>query len=172
MWAILASGPSLTQEQVDIVKAAKDDGRLSGVGAVSNVALDFAPWADFIASHDSNWWRHNPTALELGMPKFCRMRVRGVETFVPSLHHGCNSGFFAMEIAWKTFNAKKLILLGFDMHGSHYFGPHPDCLRNTPPARFEMHIRQFDSWKGPEVVNCTPDSSLKKFTFRPLSSII
>lgn len=170
-WAILASGQSLTQEHVDYVHAAKLDGRLSGVGAVSNVALDYAPWADFIASHDSKWWRQYPQALDLDMRKFCRMNVARTERFVTNTT-ACNSGLFAMEIAWKVFKAERLILLGFDMHGTHYFGPHTGNLNNTTNKRFAMHIKQFEGWKGPEVINCNPNSALRKFPFMDLYGII
>ena len=65
------------------------------------------------------------------------------------------------------------MLLGVDMHGTHYFGKHPEqdekgrkLLRNTSPKKFEAHIKQFDKWRGPpEIVNCTPGSSLKRFRF-------
>lgn len=167
-WAILASGQSLTKEDVAYVKAAKEDGRLKGVGAVSNVALDMAPWADFIVSHDSAWWRANPKAKDLNMKKYCRMHVAGTEQYIPFITQACNSGLMAMDFAYRKRGAERLLILGFDMHGTHYFGKHPDTLKHTDDKKFKMHLRQFDTWNGCPVINCTPGSALTKFPFMQL----
>ncbi len=169
-WVVLASGQSLTTEQVSLVKAAKDAQKLAGVAAVSNVGMDMAPWADCLVSHDSAWWSAHPEALDFSGEKVCaNSQVRGGASFRPLHYNGCNSGLMAMEYVWKTHRATKLFLLGFDMHGTHYFGPHnKGRLRNTTTRRFTEHIHQFESWRGPEVVNCTPESSLKKFPYLQL----
>lgn len=171
-WVVIASGQSLSQDHVSAVYRAKKEGRISGVGAISNVAKDLAPWADFVASHDSNWWKYNRPVLNLSMRKFCRMHVAGTEQFIPSVSQACNSGLMGMEVAWKIFGAKKIILLGFDMSGTHYFGKHPDCLKTTTERHFAIHRRQFENWNGPPVINCTPRSSLTKFPFMDLSTVL
>lgn len=49
-----------------------------------------------------------------------------------------NSGVFAIRVA-RYLGARKIILLGFDGHGSHYFGEHPSPLKNTTEARRKVH---------------------------------
>lgn len=171
-WAIIASGQSLNSNDVLYVKKSMESGKINGVIAVSNVGLDIAPWADALVSHDCSWWNNNRQADNFKGRKFCRNHRYNIETFIPSIKTGCNSGLMAMDVAVKIFGAKRLILLGFDMHGTHYFGKHPKPLRNTTDSRFETHIKQFDSWNGCEVINCTPNSSLKKFPFIELKKAI
>jgi hypothetical protein len=85
---------------------------------------------------------------------------------------GCNSGLQGMRVAQDILGASKIVLLGFDMHGTHYFGPHPRPLANTAPARFKAHIAQFRTWTGCEVVNCTPGSELKQFPMADLNEVL
>lgn len=171
-YAVLASGQSLTNEDVDYIKQARADGRLKGVIAVSNVGLDLAPWADALVSHDSGWWAHNLHSNMFEGRKFCRNHWARCETYIPDPKNGCNSGYMAMQVARDIFKADLLILLGFDMHGTHYFGPHPKGLKNTTPERFSAHLKQFNGWSGPEVINCTPNSALTKFPYQPLQDVI
>lgn len=172
-FAILASGQSLTDEDVATVRAAG----LSGVIAVSNVGLDKAPWADALCSHDSGWWNAHPEALTFKGRKFSKNGFKRTERYDTKPLSGINSGLFAMLIARDIFEADLLILLGFDMHGTHYFGPHRAMngdkpLKNTNPSRFSTHIKQFNRFQGCEVINCTPDSALKIFPFMELRDAI
>jgi hypothetical protein len=170
VWAVIASGPSLTQQDVDLIKAARDDGRIAGVAAVSNVGLDMAPWADCLVSHDSAWWASHPEAHDFKGERVCaNSQIRGGIAFRPPMFNGCNSGLMAMEYIRKTQKPKLILLLGFDMHGTHYFGAHTrPRLRNTNARRFAEHIAQFNEWRGGDVINCTPGSALKKFPLKPL----
>lgn len=175
--AILASGQSLTQEDVDYIKLAREDSRLDRVIAVSNVGIDMAPWADALVSHDSGWWIAHPEAVKFAGRKFSRRGYTRTEAYTENIPSGLNSGLMAMYIARDVFKAEKLILLGFDMHGTHYFGPHTAIynnrpLNNTNNSRFQQHIAQFSRFDGCEVVNCTPNSALKRFVYAGLREII
>lgn len=182
--AILASGPSLTDEDVAYIKAAREDGRLHAVIAISNVGLDKAPWADALASHDSKWWTgHERQALEFKGRKFSARGYQHTEGFSlrnSGVWSSCNSGCFGMYIARDEYEAEKIILLGFDMHrrnGAHYFGPHTALvggkpLSNTDAKKFRFHISQFAAFRGAEVINCTIGSDLKKFPIMPLRDIL
>lgn len=172
VWAVLASGQSLTEEQVCICRKARSEGRIGGIIAVSNVGIDFLPDADAIVSHDVKWWSAHLKEVNPVITKYCRSHATGTKTFIPSVVSGCNSGLMAMEVAYKIYGADQIILLGFDMHGTHYFGPHGNGLKNTTENRFQEHIRQFEFWNGCPVINCTPDSSLKKFPFFALDDVI
>ena len=127
VWVIVATGQSLTPEQVEYVRIAREAGKCS-VAVVSN-AYTLAPWADMLVSADHDWWRMHPQALEFAGTKYSRMEYSGkVKGFIYRNHglvNGSNSGLLAMAIARDVKKAQRLILLGFDMHGTHYFGPHP-----------------------------------------------
>jgi hypothetical protein len=107
------------------------------------------------------------------------MRKIGIHTFV-------NSGLFGMFVAREIYRPDRIVLLGFDMHrrnGQHFFGKHERKLKNTigkdekklintDESLFEVHIRQFNLFSGCEVINCTPDSDLKKFPMANFRDII
>lgn len=172
-WAVLASGQSLTAVDVSLVKHARETGLLAGVAAVSNVGIDLAPWADCLVSHDSAWWSAHPAAFDFkGVLVGGNSKVRGGTQFKASIN-GCNSGLMAMEYVRKAHKAKLILILGFDMHGTHYFGKHTNPrLKQTSHRRFREHIAQFNSWHSAEVINCTPKSALKKFPCRPLTECL
>lgn len=174
-FAILATGPSLTVEQVEIVR-----GRC-GVIAVSD-AYRLAPWADALASQDKAWWKHHPEALEFEGRKFIGVPpdlIKGVEQADTTglISSGTNSGLMACHVAVTKFGATRLLLLGLDMHaenGAHFFGPHPAPLKNTRSDRFLVMRQQFADWphKGVEVINCTPDSALTCFPVARLEDVL
>lgn len=164
-FAVLASGPSMSQELADSVR-----GRCRVV-AVSDV-FRLAPWADALVAHDACWWEVNREAREFAGRKFSGRQVIGIERLPFDAHFGTsiNSGLEGMRCA-KLLGATKILLCGFDLsatRGAHYFGEHPVPLRNTTPRRFRTHILQFRKWSGPPVLNCTAGSALKQFPFSTL----
>lgn len=167
IWAIIATGPSLNDNEISEIKRFREDGLITGVIAVNNAGLDKAPWADALVAHDSLWWAAYPEAINFRGRKFSKHRVVGVER-APCFLATCNSGLLAMFVARDIFLSNKIILFGFDFKGSHYFGPHTakvgnQHLRNTTEERFRIHIRQFDVFKGCDVLNFNPDSALERF---------
>lgn len=158
IFAVLATGPSMSQAVADSVRHLR-------CVAVSN-AYQLAPWAEAMVSVDIAWWKHHPEALAFPGRKFCVGQVEGTEQY--KIPGGSNSGLYGLHVA-HMLGATRILLLGFDMHGTHYFGPHPKKrvenaghyeLKNTPPHRFEVFKRQFAYWKRCEVINCTPGSAL------------
>ncbi len=111
--AVLAAGPSLTQEQADGVK------KLPRIAV--NRAVKFAPDADMFGAIDPRFHE--------GMDDFAGLRVCGIEChqgllYLPMAHevvtmapghvvHIRNNALFAMRIAALAC-ASKLLLLGFD----------------------------------------------------------
>ena len=170
-FCIIASGQSLKDEDVAYVKAAREQGKCRVI-AISNVGIDKAPWADYLVSSDTAWWMNHPEALLFEGIKVSRHRYRNTTSFSPSVVNGCNSGLMAMEVANKWGDASRILLLGFDMHGTHYFGKHSGTLKNTTQQRFRIHIAQFKRWNGCEVINCTENSALKKFPFSKLQDVL
>lgn len=149
-FVVIATGPSLTDEQVQAVR------HLPCV-AVSNAYLK-APWAVALASADKRWWVHYQPEFE--GPKYSVAVVSGTEQV--KLVSGSNSGLLGMEVA-VMLGATSLLLLGFDMHGTHFFGKHPTPLKNTEPHRFEQFKRQIAGFRKVPVINCTPNSALDCF---------
>lgn len=165
-WAVLATGPSMSQELADFVR-----GKCRAV-AVSD-AYGLAPWADALVSNDAAWWKAHPEALAFAGRKFCAAHLPGTERIraqAPFMY-GVNSGLQGMRVA-ELLGATSILLLGFDLRGSHFFGPHPAPLRNTSPERFRVHIRQFDHWRGCQVINCTPGSALTRFPFGDVHEVL
>jgi hypothetical protein len=140
------------------------------VVAVSD-AFRLAPWADAMCSSDAKWWAHNPAAKEFAGLKFTASPdfrpVAGVERMQVS--SGTNSGLLGIMVA-VNLGAKRVLLCGFDMRGAHYFGKHPEPLKNTTEARYQTMMRQFRSYRprGVKIINCTPGSSLNVY---PLSTL-
>ena len=163
-WVVLATGPSVTVSDVAYIK-----GRCK-VAAVSD-AFRLAPWADILVSHDRAWWEHNKDAKTFKGRRFCAQEIREAEQFKGHVHLGRNSGLMAMCVA-RFLGAKRLFLLGFDMKGTHFFGPHPAPLKNSTSKIFATHLRQFDGFSGCDVVNCTPNSALTRFPLRELREVL
>lgn len=170
-WVVIASGQSLTKKDCEYVRLARVSGAVQGVVAISNVGLDLAPWADYLVSADSAWWKVNKAALDFKGRKFCRQQVTGTDQYICHIN-ACNSGMMGMFIARDMGKADRIILLGFDMKGTHYFGPHPEGLKNTNDKRFAEHRAQFKYFPKMDVINCTPDSALEIFPKANLRDII
>lgn len=151
--AVLCTGPSLTQADVDYCR-----GRCKVV-AVSD-AIYLCPWADALVSYDKGWWKaHNP---EFAGPKYhCHFeKIEGVEKVV---EFPGNSGCLGILIA-SRMKPEKIILLGADLKGTHYFGKHTKAnLRNTNAAQFKTMKAQFTKFAKLPIVNCSPDSELECF---------
>lgn len=160
MWAVLAPGPSASAEQAQRVHEAGIP--LGAVGC----AYQLAPFARFVASSDRAWWRNYPEAYKFPA-RYSMADVPDVERVrIDQLGGICNSGVLGLEVA-KRLGAERIILLGFDMHGSHFFGQYTNGLRNTAPHQRAQHFQQFDQWRrmnrGIEVLNATDGSALDCF---------
>lgn len=180
----LASGPSLTTADAEYVR-----GKADAVIAVNN-AYQVAPWADCLYACDAKWWRWNWkqgasqfTGLKYAMTSEAR-NFPGVQilknagdkglTRDPSeLRTGKNSGYQAINLA-VHFGAKRIVLLGYDMQGDHFFGSHPD--KSKPP--FAVCLRNFSTLVSPlrdlgvEIVNCTRRTALKCFPQQALEDVL
>lgn len=161
-WAVVATGESLKPGPELVVAKVR---HLPTV-AVSD-AFRIAPWARAVVACDGNWWRKNPDALAFQGEKCCANGdAKGVSRMVGAgIYTNTNSGLLGLHYAvWK--GATRVLLLGIDMRGTHYFGPHKS-LPNPTPERFALFIEQFrDASKrigNCEVINCNPDSALDVF---------
>lgn len=169
---VLATGESLSLEQVEHARSAHAERRCKSV-AVSN-AYQLAPWADAMVANDMRWWRQHPDALKFAGRRFCGADYGGTERLMPQpmFPVGCNSGLQAMRVAL-MLDARRIILLGLDMKGTHYFGKHPASLKNSTPADFQRMLQQFHRWKSQaDVINCSPGSALTCFKTASLLDVL
>lgn len=166
MFAVLCTGPSMSQAVADSVRHLR-------VIAV-NGTHELAPWADALVANDTSWWNKNPQAMQFAGRKFSGNRIKGVERIEHFESCMC-SGVLALEVA-KRMGAKKIIILGADFHGSHYFGDYANGLANTTDTRRRMHAAQFKTWKRGNpmvsVFNCTEGSKLECFPCMSLTEAL
>lgn len=180
--AILASGASMSREVADAVV-----GRVPTI--VINNTFELAPEADLLYGCDAKMWQHYEGALAFrGLkvtidPSLSARSVKllhnsgqsGYDPDPANLRTGLNSGFQALQLAVHA-GASRILLLGFDMHGSHWFGDHPAGLQDSDANVFARFIAEFDAVAptyaelGVDVVNCTPGSALTCFRASMLSA--
>ena len=177
---VAASGPSLSQEVAEACRGFP-------VIAVSD-AYRLFPWADVLYSCDEAWWNHHEGCPDfLGekwsshTPNRHNDKLAAAERFGLSLvagedsdgfsfepdviHYGANSGFQAVNLALLMTRRRRVVLVGFDMRGTHFFGKHPAQLRNT--NNFSVFIERFERAAKllplVSILNATPGSALTCF---------
>lgn len=192
---ILASGPSLTVEDVDFVR-----GKARVVCV--NDTHRLAPWADALYSSDRMWWPnhhgvpsfaglkfgigskvgfHNPFGRHPDITVLRNTGYTGLELQPHGLRNGENSGYAAINLS-VHFGAARIVLLGYDMRCApdgtpHFFGKHQG-MNNPTDAVLAGYRRHFKTLVEPlraigvEVVNCTPGSSLDAFPMADLREVI
>ena len=77
---------------------------------------------------------------------------------------GGNSGHQAINIAFHT-GARKILLIGYDHHGPHWFGEHPKPSNpdySNLEKRFDTLAQALRKQRVP-VINCTPGTKLNAF---------
>lgn len=181
MWAgrtvaILASGPSMSQEIANAVR----DAHLPCIAI--NTTYQLAPFADMLYAADTEWWEFYKGVPEFrGLKVCCQHTLLGIQVIKHTGTHGfedrpdairtgSNSGYQALHIAVHA-GAKRVLLFGFDMHGGHWHPDHPTPLRKTLSVTYEKFVANFTALapllkdRGVEVLNCTPGSLLACFEF-------
>ncbi len=157
-WFIVAPGPSLTRELTESLRGRQ-------VAAVCN-AYELAPWAAILVANDRGWWTKHPAAYQFAGRKFSANRIPDVEQVKSTFGTASNSGALALDVV-RDLGATRVLLVGFDFHGTHFFGPYTNGLRNTPDRQRQVHQSQFQQWAAKnrkvEVINCTPGSMLEAF---------
>jgi hypothetical protein len=193
--AIFATGPSLTQEDVD---------RCRGFKTIAvNDAYRLAPWADVLYFADYQWWNWHKDRE--GFRSFPGVKVTieqsaGLAPFDETMHAlrnlnnvggrdglsldprgiktGKNSGYQALNLA-VLLGAKRIYLLGFDMKfkagKAHFFGAHP---APNFESEFREFAKRFSTLENPlkeigvEVLNATPGSLIEAFPKVSLESLV
>jgi hypothetical protein len=194
----IASGPSLTREDVDY---ARGKARVIAINANYKVA----PWADVWYAADARFWRwvysgkrppyeDGPAFLrEYAGMKYCLtsgaadlkgiiVLRRGVESGLslnPAiLNTGHNSGYQALNLA-VLLGASRILLLGYDMQRGpkgeeHHHADHP----NKSRSNYDRFRKPFSSLVTPladagvEVINCTRRTALTCFPQMPITEAL
>ena len=155
---VLATGPSMNQATADAVR-----GR--GLVVAVSDAYRLAPWADALVSTDLAWWDYHQPGITYKGPRVTAKQLPGFYR-VPGAATCWNSGVLATAFLRTQGLVGEIVLLGCDMKGSHFFGPHPEGLKNTPDWRWPVFERQ---WRqelakckaaGISLVNATPETGL------------
>lgn len=181
----LATGPSLTRADVDYVQ-----GKATIIAV--NDAWTLAPWAEVLYSSDACWWKFHD-----GVPQFSGLKFgievdlegvrairqtgeEGIDWNTGSVRHAKNSGGAAINLA-VHLGASRIVLLGYDMGatgGGHFFGRHPQELRNTKTENYKLFRERIATMVGPlaergiQVVNCTRRTALTCFPRVPLEAVL
>lgn len=190
---VIASGPSLSDEQLAHVERAHAEGRCHVI--VVNNTAERAPWADIVYMGDFVCLRHylpilKPktagewvTQCKAGAERWKLTHVKPCSNkgiTLANIHMNGNSGAQAFNLA-AAFGATRILLLGFDMKKAkdgrdHWFGQHPKPMVQTQlyPDWLEkfIHIAKDAKALGLDVVNCTPDSALQLFPMAPISEAL
>lgn len=182
---VVATGPSLTVEQCEMLKAPRAAGLIKVIGC--NCAYQRAE-LDALIGVDGNFWKTYIRDIRQRCPDLelitqdasahktynLTTRIRGSARDglgMAELHTGSNSGHTGVNAAF-LFGARRIILIGFCMKlgpagERHFHGDHPKtCIQSQ---LFEAWIRRFESTArdlkrlGIDVINATPGSALPWF---------
>lgn len=180
MIAILGGGSSLKTTDISRLKGRCD------IIAV-NDAWKLCPWANIMYAADAKWWRYYDFVPEfrgekvtqsIGPRGWASEAERRGLTVIPAkmgmdlsfepgfIHTGHNSGFQALNLAIR-FGYTKILLLGFDCWGRHWFGDHPPELHRDSPysifrQAFNNAARQL-AGSNVTVINCSQQSTIGGF---------
>lgn len=169
LWACVASGPSLTRADCDLVSDLK-------TVAVNN-AYQYTNGVIFAG--DEAWWQLNHQKIRPGRECWTRAQ-NAVRRFQIGYFGGSlpvfNSGQVAIELAL-SLGATRILLLGYDcslQNGTHFHGNHKG-LRDPTQKSVRDWIKQFqhvaDSTSVP-IINCSPSSALTCFPKETLENAL
>jgi hypothetical protein len=165
---VLASGPSLTEADVELVRQWKEGGNNRYV-IVTNTTYQMALWADALFFHDLKWWKMYRDDV--------RARFAGRVVTVASVNDPDvdwlrrwdaynNSGAGSMALA-ALAGAVRVIGLGVDCKYTdgrrHWHGDHPPGLGNARAVKkWETHYARLKrNHASIEMMNASRDTDLK-----------
>jgi len=187
--AVLCTGPSMCPEIAErvrhLITVAVNTVSIATTDENGRPVPPIAPWATALAAQDRSFWTAHPHAHDFPRRKFSTNDIgQGVERVKPNacvLNSSC-SGVLGLEVARMLCDEAgpgphRILLLGCDMRGSHYFGRYTlPGTKNTGEKYRSVHVQQFALWArcNPkvEVINCTPDSALDVFPRMPLEAAL
>ena len=175
---VIASGPSVTPEDLTVVK------RQPGLKIAVNSSIFSAPWADICFAMDQGWWKvyheqvkrltcerwsSSSNAGQYGVQRVKRNRKNSP---IKDGVSGSNSGLQACEFAYLR-GADEIILLGVDckVHEgrAHHHPDHPAPMTNAKNTRnwgsdWACALKRMDA----RVINTSPICELECFEYADL----
>jgi hypothetical protein len=166
----IASGPSLTAADCEMVKAA----RLPTI--VTNTTIKLCPWADVLVGFDGAWWTlYAPELVDYkGLRVTCSnsgSRAGAIPMHKnPGFRAFGNSGCAAIALA-VLGKPRRIVLLGYDVQHTdgrkHWHADHPAPLGNAKgvklwPAKFAK-VADHAARHGVPVVNASRETALTCF---------
>ncbi|MFZ8934900.1 MAG: hypothetical protein ACO2ZP_13485 [Bacteriovoracaceae bacterium] len=186
----MASGPSLTEEVIEIIRPYKDRFIIFGCNDVYKVvdyldvhyACDTAWWntwgEHFKATRPNleSWTQCGPSAEKYNVNYIAGKNNKGLSLNPELIHYGSNSGYQQLNLAFLT-GCAQFILVGYNMKKSagksHFFGDHPANLKkNSPYSRFVDAFNEIQPEIKNLIINCTPNSALKVFQENSLEKVL
>lgn len=176
---VLASGPSLTKQDVDEIR------KKGWPTVVTNTTFRMAPWANVLFFHDPPWWRRygkevsevfkGEIVTKAPITENNILTVRNIDFKVFG-----NSG--AAAISWAIHaGAERIICLGLDCKvgpegETHWHGSHPKGLGNAVslpkwPVNFAL-LEEYAIENKSKVINASRDTSLSCFTRSNLEDLL
>ena len=188
---ILASGPSLTAQQITHVRQAQAAGCCHVIAI--NSTYFAAPFADVVYASDEKWWKWHAeairdfhgykfslqiTAIHGGAVPLQASGVFGLDADPAYLRSGGHSGHAAINLA-VHLGARSIILLGYDGQRSatgayHHHPPHPD----GRVGGFARMIHALGTLVEPlaqrdiAIVNCSPSTAIPHFPLADLETTL
>lgn len=159
---IAASGPSLCQEDLDLVR---DHARV----IVINTSFRLAPWADALYAMDTSWHRFHHKELatfrgeRYGLNASCIALGATPVSHVTGFRSYSHSGAGAISLAL-VLGARRILLLGYDgQRGpegqAHWHGDHPKGLSNAASmSRWNANLKlvaEDARRRAVPVINCS-----------------
>lgn len=173
--ACIATGPSLTLQQVEIARA--KGFVLFGCNRVWEIVPDLSVlygcnekfwahyWDDDLASYPAEKWTTNRIAArKFGLNVIAERDARGLSNDPGRIHHGHGSGYSMLNLAY-LMGASRIVLLGYDLRyapdydgsekkaGStprHYFGEYPSDLLHWPKMSLKegVHVGLIEYYRS------------------------
>lgn len=181
---LLATGPSLTKEQIELLRPLHEKGKLKIVGC--NDSYRLCDFLDVLYFCDGGWFKHNPDVLDYNVDfvwtqdskakgnhptrikKVSGSSGNGISTRPHHIHWGSNSGFQLINLAYHM-GAQYFILLGYNMDvpkgmQQHFFGKHPKGLNQGNSYKgFCSAYEKIQPDIKNRIINATQPSALKAF---------
>ena len=183
----VASGPSLTEDDLETVRRWRDEAPANRRVIVVNATFRRAPWADALYFGDLPFWNHYGAEVErtfTGELWTCCRQIdgahlvdaadeSGLSTRPGRIHRGGNSGYQAVNLAFMLGPPALIVLLGYDMQlgpkgETHHHGRHSG-LSNPTAETLREWARRFIQLgadlraQGVEVVNATRRTAITCF---------
>lgn len=174
-WIVIASGPSLTSGDCELVRASGHP------TIVTNTTFRMCPWADVLYAFDAKWWKtyRNEVMTTFHGEKISASMVAAKYGAKVAAVGYRNSGACAIAFAM-TRGAKKIALLGFDAMfwkgRRHWHADHPPGMENA--STIADWGRQFDMLaksarrRGVEIVNASRRTRITCFPRVELQDVL